>query len=149
MTHARTYHVTAFRNGCTTQLQSFEYFRANPYNALLTQNTDPELCKPIIPSSPKRWHSVKAGCYVDKEPLLGLEPISTRVGKTQSALPSRNKRTRFTSEEDALLVDLKENKGWRWKQIEQEFPQRTLNSLQVHYCTKLKGTVLIDWSDSG
>jgi len=27
---------------------------ANPYSALLTQDTDPELCKPIIPSSPER-----------------------------------------------------------------------------------------------
>jgi hypothetical protein len=74
--------------------------------------------------------------------------VSTRVKKTQSAPPSRNKRTPFTLKEDALLVDLKENKGWRWTQIKQEFPQRTLNSLQVHYCTKLKSTVLIDGSDS-
>jgi hypothetical protein len=27
---------------------------ANPYSALLTQDTDSELCKPIIPSSPER-----------------------------------------------------------------------------------------------
>jgi hypothetical protein len=47
---------------------------ANPYSALLTQDTDPELCKPIIPSSPERWYDVDAGCYVDEEPLLGLEP---------------------------------------------------------------------------
>ena len=46
---------------------------ANPYSALLTQDTDPELCKPIIPSSPERWYDVEAGCYVE-EPLLGLEP---------------------------------------------------------------------------
>jgi hypothetical protein len=47
---------------------------ANPYSALLTQDTDPKLCKPIIPSSPERWYDVEAGCYVDEEPLLGLKP---------------------------------------------------------------------------
>ena len=47
---------------------------ANPYSALLTQDTDPKLCKLIIPSSPERWYNVEAGCYVDEEPLLGLEP---------------------------------------------------------------------------
>jgi hypothetical protein len=47
---------------------------ANLYNALLTQNTDPELCKPIIPSGPERWYDVEAGCYIDEELPLGLEP---------------------------------------------------------------------------
>ena len=41
---------------------------ANPYSALLTQDTDSELCEPIIPSSPRRWYDVEAGCYVDEEP---------------------------------------------------------------------------------
>ncbi len=35
---------------------------------------DSELYKPIIPSSPERWYNVEASYYVDKEPLLGLEP---------------------------------------------------------------------------
>jgi hypothetical protein len=58
MTHARAYHVTASRNGCTTQLQSFEYFRAsgeeascivsptcnlNPCNIMLQAETRREL----------------------------------------------------------------------------------------------------------
>lgn len=68
-----------------------------------------------------------------------LPKVSTRVKKIRSAPPSRSKRTPFTSKENAMLVDLKENKSWPWKRIEPKFPQRTLNSLQVHYCTKLKG----------
>jgi hypothetical protein len=43
---------------------------ANPYSALLTQDTDPKLCKPIIPSSPKQWYDVEASCYVDEEERL-------------------------------------------------------------------------------
>jgi hypothetical protein len=77
-----------------------------------------------------------------------LPKVSTRVKKTQSAPPSRSKRTPFTSKENAMLVDLKENKGWSWKQIEPKFPKRTLNSLQVHYCTKLKGKVLTEGDES-
>jgi hypothetical protein len=77
-----------------------------------------------------------------------LPKVSTRVKKTRSAPPSRSKRTPFTSKENAMLVDLKENKGWPWKRIEPKFPQRTLNSLQVHYCTKLKGKVLTEEDES-
>jgi hypothetical protein len=77
-----------------------------------------------------------------------LPKVSTRVKKTRSAPPSRSKRTPFTSKENAMLVDLKENKGWPWKRIEPKFPQRTLNSLQVHYCTKLKGKVLTRGDES-
>jgi hypothetical protein len=58
---------------------------ANPYSALLTQDTDPELCKPIIPSSPERWYDVEAGCYVDEEPLLGLE-LKGQEGSAASTL---------------------------------------------------------------
>jgi hypothetical protein len=47
---------------------------ANLYSALLTQDTNPELYKLIIPSSPEQWYNVEASCYVDEEPLLGLEP---------------------------------------------------------------------------
>ena len=47
---------------------------ANPYSAFLTQDKDPELRKPIIPSSTERWYDVDAGCYIDDEPLIGLEP---------------------------------------------------------------------------
>jgi hypothetical protein len=47
-----------------------------------------------------------------------------------------------------MLLDLKENKGWPWKRIELKLSWRTLNSLQVHYCTKSKGKVLTEWDDS-
>jgi hypothetical protein len=46
---------------------------ANPYSALLNQDTDPKLSKPIVSSSPERWYDVEAGCYVEEEPLPGLE----------------------------------------------------------------------------
>ena len=51
--------------------------------------------------------------------------------------PSRSKRPRFTEEEDAKLVDLKQ-RGWLWEDIQRSFPGRSTGSLQVRYSTKLK-----------
>jgi len=47
---------------------------ASPSSTILNQDPTSELSKPIIPSGPERWYDVEAGCYVDEEPLLGLEP---------------------------------------------------------------------------
>jgi hypothetical protein len=40
-----------------------------------------------------------------------LPKVSSRVKKTRLAPPSRSKRSPFTSEKNAMLLDLKENKG--------------------------------------
>jgi hypothetical protein len=37
--------------------------------------------------------------------------------------PSRSKRPRFTEEEDAKLVDLKERRGWSWEDIQRSFQE--------------------------
>ncbi|CAI7635378.1 unnamed protein product [Penicillium manginii] len=42
------------------------------------------------------------------------------------------------SEDDKLLIDLKEEKGLAWKQIGEHFPGRSVGSLQVRYSTRLK-----------
>jgi hypothetical protein len=52
--------------------------------------------------------------------------------------PSRSKRPRFTEEDDAKLVDLKERRGWSWEDIQRSFSGRSTGSLQVRYSTKLK-----------
>lgn len=53
---------------------------------------------------------------------------------------------RFTPENDALLVDLKEAKDLSWKQIADFFPGRSSGTLQVRYCTKLKAKE-ISWTE--
>ncbi|CAI7675262.1 unnamed protein product [Penicillium pancosmium] len=55
-------------------------------------------------------------------------------------------KTRFTAAEDALLVHLKENKNLTWLQIQDFFPGRTHNTLQVRYCQRLK-TKDVSWTD--
>jgi hypothetical protein len=62
----------------------------------------------------------------------------TRAEDASGATLSRSKRPRFTEEEDAKLVDLKERRGWPWEDIQHAFPGRSTGSLQVRYSTKLK-----------
>ncbi len=58
----------------------------------------------------------------------------------------RGPKLKFTPEEDALLVELKEHKNLTWKQISDFFPGRTSGTLQVRYCTKLKAKDTV-WTD--
>jgi hypothetical protein len=44
----------------------------------------------------------------------------------------------YTSDENALLVQLKEREGMPWAEVAGHFPGRSAASLQVHYSTKLR-----------
>ncbi|KUM57195.1 hypothetical protein ACN42_g9996 [Penicillium freii] len=44
----------------------------------------------------------------------------------------------YTSDENALLVRLKEKEAMSWSEITTHFPGRNMSSLQVHYSTKLR-----------
>jgi hypothetical protein len=46
-----------------------------------------------------------------------------------------------TSDENALLVRLKEKEAMSWSEITTHFPDRNMSSLQVHYSTKLRHKV--------
>lgn len=71
------------------------------------------------------------------------------VGQAGMPLPAprpRGPKLKFTPEDDALLIDLKENKSLTWKQIADFFPGRSSGTLQVRYCTKLKAKTT-QWTD--
>lgn len=72
--------------------------------------------------------------------VVGLE------GMPAPAPRPRGPKLKFTPEDDALLVDLKENKSLTWKQIAEFFPGRSSGTLQVRYCTKLKAKTT-QWTD--
>ncbi|KAH2164613.1 hypothetical protein KXV74_007192, partial [Aspergillus fumigatus] len=48
------------------------------------------------------------------------------------------KQRPYTSDENALLVRLKEREGMPWAEIAAHIPERSASSLQVHYSTKLR-----------
>jgi hypothetical protein len=64
----------------------------------------------------------------DASPMLTQTPPADTLGKQRP----------YTSEENALLVRLKEREGMPWAEIAAHFPERTASSLQVHYSTKLR-----------
>ncbi|KAF4120318.1 SANT protein [Geosmithia morbida] len=69
-------------------------------------------------------------------------PSSTSVvgqeGMPEPARRPKGPKLKFTSDDDQLLIELKEKKNLTWKQIADFFPGRSSGTLQVRYCTKLK-----------
>jgi hypothetical protein len=99
----------------------------------------PQLC---AVACPLYMSSASSSRHFSTNPVGSCSTV-TRAKKTQTAPSSRSKCHSFTRKKDAMLVDLKENKGCSWKQIEEAFPHRSLGLLQVHYSTKLKGRAFV------
>ena len=62
---------------------------------------------------------------------------SERSPMQERAMNRPVKNSRFSSEDDALLLQLK-GEGLSWDEILVRFPERSKGTLQVHYSTKLK-----------
>ncbi|KAJ5307666.1 hypothetical protein N7476_008322 [Penicillium atrosanguineum] len=87
------------------------------------------------------------GLGSNSPPMSGVPPsVVGQPGMPEPAPRPRGPKLKFTPEEDALLVDLKEDKNLTWKQIADFFPGRTSGTLQVRYCTKLKAKDVV-WTD--
>jgi len=82
-------------------------------------------------------------------PAQELEPhtLVGQEGMPEPAPRPKGLKLKFTREDDALLIQLKETKNnLTWKQIAEFFPGRSSGTLQVRYCTKLKAKTTA-WSD--
>jgi len=77
---------------------------------------------------------------------MGAPSVVGMEGMPEPAQRPRGPKLKFTPEDDAKLVDLKENKSLTWKQIADFFPGRSSGTLQVRYCTKLKAKTT-QWTD--
>ncbi|KAK4551639.1 hypothetical protein LTR86_011013 [Recurvomyces mirabilis] len=76
----------------------------------------------------------------------GPRSVVGQPGMPDAAAPQKAPKLKFTSQDDALLVELKETKRLKWKQIADFFPGRSSGTLQVRYCTKLKAKPSV-WTD--
>lgn len=76
----------------------------------------------------------------------GPPSVVGQPGMPEPAPRPKGPKLKFTAEDDALLVELKETKNLTWKQIADFFPGRSSGTLQVRYCTKLKAKTTI-WTD--
>jgi hypothetical protein len=54
------------------------------------------------------------------------------------AVSGVGRRSTFLPKDEALLVELKEDKRLSWEEIADHFPGKKKGTLQVRYCTKLK-----------
>ena len=71
---------------------------------------------------------------------------SSESGLLPQARPPSGPKAKFTLEDDALLIELKEKHELTWKKISDFFPGRSSGTLQVRYCTKLKAKG-VTWTD--
>ena len=76
----------------------------------------------------------------------GPPSVVGQPGMPDPAPRPKGPKLKFTPEDDALLVQLKETKDLTWKQIADFFPGRSSGTLQVRYCTKLKAKTTA-WTD--
>lgn len=76
----------------------------------------------------------------------GPPSVVGQPGMPTPAPKPKGPKLKFTPEDDALLVELKETKNLTWKQIADFFPGRSSGTLQVRYCTKLKAKTTL-WTD--
>lgn len=81
-------------------------------------------------------HQLPSPASSDKSQLTSTKVKTCTTGGQSKTL----RRTKFTEEEDKQLMDSKEKRNLTWAEIKCFFPRRTIGTLQVHYCTKLKGS---------
>jgi len=118
-----------------------------PYNPEKPLQTTQHHHHHLPPHSPTLKRS-KHGEEEEASSLSDVGPPSMvgREGMPEPAPRPKGPKLKFTREDDALLVRLKETKNLTWKQIAEFFPGRSAGTLQVRYCTKLKAKTTL-WND--
>lgn len=76
----------------------------------------------------------------------GAPSVVGQEGMPEPAPRPKGPKLKFTTEDDQLLIELKEQKNLTWKQIADFFPGRSSGTLQVRYCTKLKAKTK-EWNE--
>ncbi|KFY80896.1 hypothetical protein V499_00281 [Pseudogymnoascus sp. VKM F-103] len=93
---------------------------------------NPEMLIPIyIPQKYLRYLALQQSMH------SATARVKSRHLKRKSA-SAKATGTRYTEDDDKQLLELREERGMSWQEIQREyFPQREINSLQVHFCTKV------------
>lgn len=101
-----------------------------------------------LPNQPpaNKFQRLSHGRETPEDDEHGPPSVVGQPGMPEPAARPKGPKLKFTPEDDALLVELKETKNLTWKQIADFFPGRSSGTLQVRYCTKLKAKTTI-WTD--
>ncbi|KAJ5537460.1 hypothetical protein N7494_006939 [Penicillium frequentans] len=101
---------------------------------------------PVSCHCPGAIQGIRGSALLTVESNSGLKPAyfftfvpdpSPILSRPQTAVIP-GKHSTYTSDENALLVRLKEKEAMSWSEITTHFPGRNMSSLQVHYSTKLR-----------
>ncbi|KAI7209263.1 hypothetical protein KC343_g2821, partial [Hortaea werneckii] len=117
-------------------------------NLRVVSGVQPHLDRNGFPS-PRIGHGVDhrvQSSTAGRPPRHPIEPIPVTYASptAQNNAPSSGAKKRFTPDENALLMKLKEVDGLSWREITAYFPGRSQGTLGVHYSTKVhKRTVPI------
>ncbi|KAK4904828.1 hypothetical protein LTR49_025793 [Elasticomyces elasticus] len=98
---------------------------------------------------PTQCLPAKSRCTGELLPETDQYSVSSMVGQEGMPAPAskpKDPKLKFTTEDDALLIELKTIRNLTWKQISDFFPGRSPGTLQVRYCTKLKAKTTV-WTD--
>ncbi|KAK3615038.1 hypothetical protein LTR56_026847 [Elasticomyces elasticus] len=127
-----------------------------PSQPTLPQQTYPQQYFPAVQLQTHHHHrlptqSLPAKSRRPGEPLTetnqnGAPSMVGQEGMPAPAPRSKEPKLKFTTEDDALLIELKKTRNLTWKQISNFFPGRSPGTLQVRYCTKLKAKTTV-WTD--
>ncbi|ODQ63099.1 hypothetical protein NADFUDRAFT_48317 [Nadsonia fulvescens var. elongata DSM 6958] len=122
-------------------------FSLNNSNSLFEQ---PEPKKPVLmnainfsedkkASSVSSISSIESPVLANSQLLMNSNTIPSISGYSKRhSMKSKPAKPKFTPDDDTLLIHLKEDQKYTWKQIAKRFPGRTPGALQVRYCTRLK-----------
>lgn len=101
---------------------------------------------PVSCHCPGAIQGIRGSALLTVEPNSALKPAyfftfvpdpSPILSRPHTAVIP-GKHSTYTSDENALLVRLKEKEAMSWSEITTHFPGRNMSSLQVHYSTKLR-----------
>jgi hypothetical protein len=99
--------------------------------------------RPVLPT----FHYTNHGSVLEDVDERSSRSVVGQSGMPEPATTPKGPKLKFTPEDDALLIVLKETKNLTWKQIADFFPGRSSGTLQVRYCTKLKAKSTV-WTKS-
>lgn len=101
-----------------------------------TQGSEPTFFFTLVPDNVSSMSYVAAHSPPHKsEKAGGVLKTSKSVSRSTCG---KSKRQAYSTDENNLLVKLKEERKLSWKEITDYFPGRKSSALQVHYSTKLK-----------
>lgn len=106
------------------------------------EETAPVTTEPAYPSRPVLCPPTSTAAPATPAPLASLPPLSAKISPavsgtkrsapTHSAEPPARKQSKWSPEEDALIIELR-GRGMKWEDISKRLPGRSAISCRLHY----------------